>query len=153
MQRDETMKLLISTTLLALTGCAAPPPMTYVQSGNQAIYSQRDDLQKVRKEIEGRKKKLETAKLKEEIDQLTKEIADLNAHMIALEKRIADAEKAQATPAYTAPGSVSMWDLAAASTPFHPRAIKSTEKSELTRQFVHLVKTQFRYAPLTQHSY
>lgn len=99
------MKFLIVATLLALAGCAAPPPVTYGHAGNQAIYSQRDDLQKVRKEIDARKKKLETAKLKEEIEQLNKEIADLNKQMAALEKRIADAEKAQATPAYAAPSS------------------------------------------------
>lgn len=99
------MRFLIAAILLALAGCAAPPPVPYGQAGNQLIYSQRDDLQKVRKEIDARKKKLETAKLKEEIEQLNKEIADLNNQMAALEKRIADAEKAQANTAYTAPSS------------------------------------------------
>ena len=90
------MNFLIVAMLLALTGCAAPPPMTQAVPQNQTIYIQRDDLSKIRNEIEIREKKLQTAKLKDEIDQLNQEIANLHAQMTALEKRIEDAEKSQA---------------------------------------------------------
>jgi len=97
------MKFLVAVFLITLAGCATQPPPTAIQVGNETILSQRNEMQKLSRELENRKKKLEAAKLKEEIEQLNKEIAELNAEMDALEKRILAAEMAQTRPIYSAP--------------------------------------------------